>query len=198
MKLCIFSSRVIASDSSPSVVEVTYPGWIPIFHFVVSQHENSLPYPLIFISPCALLPTSLTQRRQVICNTDKTKLQHRLKCFSISGGVAHASVSHQGRCHFKPHAVHTLLVHRVVYLFLQQDLIGKLKSDCSVSENWLILIMDKAHHPIAGQCLRTTVLHRQNTDHSSLFLTSAHFRSSPTKCQLTGVKNNFTRTTGHR
>ena len=66
MKLCIFI-RVIDSESSPSVVEVTYPGWIPIFHFVVSQHEISLSYPLIHISPWALLPTSLKQHWQVIC-----------------------------------------------------------------------------------------------------------------------------------
>ena len=62
MKLCIFSGRVMDGDSSSSVVEVTYPGWIPIFHFVISQHENSLSDPLIHISLCALLPTSLTQR----------------------------------------------------------------------------------------------------------------------------------------
>ena len=48
--------------------------------------------------------------------------------------------------------------------------------------------VEQAHRPMAGQCLRISALHRQNIDHSSLFLTSAHLRSSPIQCQLTGVK----------
>ena len=48
--------------------------------------------------------------------------------------------------------------------------------------------VEQAHRPMAGQCLRTSALLRQNIDHSSLFLTSAHLRYLLITCQLTAVK----------
>lgn len=130
-------------ESSPSDMDGSYPGWIPVFHPNVGQYYNSLSYPLIHISPWALLPTLCHSYNSSSVNTD-TMFQYIWWS---------RTCTYQGLCHVQPRAVHTLLICWVADCFPLQDLPCKLKSDCSGSEDLLFQTMDSSH--VCGPMLYT-------------------------------------------